>query len=194
MTTDANNVTVHYTGAVRVAAVGTTAPTGSSGSFGAGWIDLGYISEDGITETPNADWNEIRAWQNRDIVRRTLNSSDVEFQFQMIESKQEVLELYYPGSVMQHSAGADPVINIVAPSYDVRAFAFDYIDGTKHERIIVPKGVVTDRGDIVHNGTDAVFYEVTVTALASGLVDADGRSIYATRTSDNPAWAAFSSA
>jgi hypothetical protein len=194
MTLDANNVRVPYTGAARVAPVGTAAPTGSTGVFGAGWVDLGYIHEDGITETPNADWNEVRAWQGRTVVRRTLTSSDVQWQFQLIEQKQETLELYYTGAVMTQTSGQDARLDIVAPSWDPRAFALDLIDGTIHERIIIPQATVTDRGEITYNGTDAIAYDVTITALPSGAVDGQGRPIYATKWSDNPAWVANSSA
>lgn len=195
MANDANNVRVHSNGAIRVAPVGTAFPTaGTSASFGAGWVDLGYISEDGVTETPNADWSEIRAWQGRAIVRRTLTSSDVTFQFQCIESKQEVLELYYAGSEMRRTTGQDPFIQIVAPTYDVRAFGIDLWDGLIHERIVIPKGVVSDRGEVTYNGTDPAAYDLTITALDSGVLDSNNRPIYATRYSDSPAWSAFSSA
>jgi hypothetical protein len=193
MTLNANNVRVPYTGAARVAPVGTTAPTASTGVFGAGWADLGYISEDGITETPNADWQEIRAWQGRTVVRRTLTSSDVQWQFRLIEQKLEVLELYYSSSQVQDVAAGDARIDIVAPGWDPRAFAIDLIDGAVHERIIIPQATVTDRGEITYNGVDEISYDVTITALPSGLVDADGRPIYATKWSDNPAWATVSS-
>lgn len=194
MTLDPDNVLVHYTGAVRVADVGTTSPTSSTDSFGAGWVDLGYIHEDGIKETPNADWGEIRAWQNRAIVRRTLNSSDVQYQFAMLESKQEVLEAYWIGSEMLADGSGGAVLPVVAPTWQPRAWALDFIDGAIHERIIIPRATVTDRGEITHNGTDGIAYDVTITALDSGLVDANGNAIYATKYSNNPAWLEFSSA
>ena len=187
------NVKVAFTGAVRTAILGTTAPATSVAVFGAGWVDLGYISEDGVTETPNAEWNEIRAWQGRTIVRRSLTSADVQWKFTMIESKQETLEAFYVGSEMS-VAGTEGILPIVSPSWNPRAWALDWIDGTVHERTIIPKATVTERGDVVYNGEDAIGYEVTITAIPSGAVDASGSPIFATKYSDNPAWRAFSSA
>lgn len=192
MTLDANKVRVAITGAVRTAALGTTLPTDPSTAYGVGFVDLGYVSEDGVTETPSATWNEIRAWQNRSIVRRTLSDSGIEFKFTLIESKQETLEQFHTGSEMLVSAGIAH-LPVVAPKYDPRVWAFDVVDGSTLVRILVPNGVVSDRGPIVYNGTDPIGYELTVTANDSGLTDANGRPIYARKYSNDAAWAAFSS-
>lgn len=192
MPNNADNVRVAITGSVRTAVLGTTLPTSPVPAYGVGFVDLGYVGEDGITETPSASWNDIRGWQNRTIVRRTLQDSNIEFSFTLIESKQETLEMYHPGSAMEVAAGIAR-LPVVSPKYDPRVWAFDIIDGSTLTRIIVPKGVVTETGAIVYNGTDPIGYEMTVEALDSGLVDAAGRPIYANKYSNDPAWAAFSS-
>lgn len=192
MTLDADNVRVAITGAVRTAVLGTALPTNPTAAYGVGYVDLGYVGEDGVTETPSSSWNEIRAWQNRAIVRRTLQESNIEFGFTLIESKQETLEMYHPGSAMEVAAGVAR-LPVVAPKYDPRVWAFDVIDGSTLVRIIIPKGVVTETGAIVYNGTDPIGYELKVEALDSGTVDAAGQPIYANKYSNDPAWAEFSS-
>lgn len=157
-----SNVTVGLTGGVRVAAVGTTAPTGPTGVYAAGWTELGYLSEDGITEANDSDTTEIKAWQNGATVRKVISSSETTFQFTVIETNKETWGLYYPGSTFATATGTTTA-TIKVPTADPRAFAFDVIDGDKHLRIIVPKGEISERGDLVYKGDEAIGYEFTMT-------------------------------
>ncbi len=193
MATNADNVRVAVTGAVRTAPVGTTAPTNSTSSFATGWVDLGYISDAGITESQNQEWTEITAWQNRDIVRRALTSTENTWQFTVIETTQTALELYHAGSSVDGTGAGTYKLEVVAPTDDVRAFGIDVIDGSIHTRIIVPKGVVSERGDIVYDGETPIGYELTIAARASGVLDGNGSMIYAYKYSDDPGWGSLSS-
>ena len=50
MALDSDNVIVAVTGAVYVAPTGTAAPTASDSTLNVAFVDLGYVSADGITE------------------------------------------------------------------------------------------------------------------------------------------------
>lgn len=54
-------------------------------------------------------------------------------------------------------------IDVLAPTADPRAFVLDVIDGTKHIRIYVPNGEVSERGDIVYANGEPIGYDVTIT-------------------------------
>ena len=71
MALDSDNVRVAVTGAVYVAPTGTTAPTASGSSLDAAFIDLGYVSSDGITEGIDKSTTQIRSWQDGSLVRAT---------------------------------------------------------------------------------------------------------------------------
>jgi hypothetical protein len=94
----------------------------------------------------------------------------------------EVLARYHKGStITPTSAHGFSTIEIAAAQADSRAWGFDVVDGTNHIRIILERAEVTERGDIVYNNSDAIGYEMTVTAypndtgvVAVKLVDADG--------------------
>lgn len=167
MATVADNVLVALTGSALVAPVGTTAPTLATTAWGVGFVDLGYVSEDGITESHEDDTAEIPAWQRGDIVRRLITGSSAQYQLTLIETTKAALELYHKGSpvVGVHASGHGPASqSIVSPTVDRRAFGFDIIDGAKIVRMVIPQGEVTERGEIVYKNDEAIGFELTVTA------------------------------
>lgn len=104
MALDAKNVRVAVTGAALVAPLGTTAPTDSTTAVAATFKDVGYISEDGVTQSISTDVSDIKAWQNGDVVRKVQTSHDYTLQFSMIETTDTTLKLYYADSTA--TAGA----------------------------------------------------------------------------------------
>lgn len=178
MALEPDNVRVALTGAVYEAPKGTTAPTDSTSAYGAGWGDLGWLSDDGIEEDYNDDVKDIKAWQGGQTVRKVISGSEATYKFTCIETSARVLELYHKGSVV--AAG---VIEVMTPSPDERAFAFDVVDGDVHERIIIPRGEVTERGAIQYKTDEAKAYELTITAYP----DEDG--LVCIKYSDAASWA-----
>lgn len=178
------NVNIAITGAVYASAAGTTvtAPTTATSVLDTDLDDLGYISEDGITESYNDSTSEIKAWQGGAVVREVISGSKATFEFEMIENKREAAELYHKGSVVETDGATGWKMDIMTPAADRRVFVFDVIDGTDHIRIYVPNGEVTTRGDIVYKSDDKIGYHVTVTAYPT-----DG--VVATKFTDKSSWA-----
>ncbi|WP_455713683.1 phage tail tube protein [Streptomyces uncialis] len=179
---DANAVRVAITGAAYVGPRGTTAPTDATTPWPAGVRDIGWISDDGITESNSAETTEIKGWQGGQTVRKVISSSEVTFTFTAIETSKTVLELYHKGSKVVTTTGKS-VLAIKAPGPDRRLFGFDVIDGGSHLRIAIPDGEVTETGDITYKGDEAIAYEITITAYPGP----DGT--VAIKYSDDPAWA-----
>lgn len=163
MALDASKVRVAITGAIYVGPVGSTAPTNATSAVDSAFNDLGYVSEDGLTESHPDDIQEIAAWQNGAVVRRVISKSETTFQFTLIETKKGTLELYYKGSTVE-IAGSGYKMDVLTPTADPRAFVIDVIDGDKHERIHIASGEVSERGDRSRSNADASGYEVTLTA------------------------------
>ncbi|MFD7584194.1 hypothetical protein ACFV84_01975 [Kitasatospora sp. NPDC059811] len=181
MALNADAVRVALTGAAYAAPKGTTAPTDATSTWPAGAVDLGWISDDGITESNSADTSEIKAWQHGQTVRKVISGSEMSFKFTCIETSKSVLELYHKGSKIITTSGKS-VLAIKAPGSDRRMFGFDVVDGNSHLRIVVPDGEVTEVGDIAYKNAEAIAYELTITAYPS----ADGTVAY--KYSDDPAW------
>jgi hypothetical protein len=181
MANDAANVQVAVSALASVGPTGTTAPTDSTTALAVGFAGLGWISEDGITESYSDDTTEIRG-NDGTVLRRVITGSSATLQFTLLESKTDVLELYHKGGTMSGSAGAFK-IDVKAPNTDQRSFVFDVLDGTEHLRLYVPLGEVTERGDIVYSNSQPIGYNVTVSCYP------DSSGVLLTKFSDNAAWA-----
>src|SRR5690606_25138384 len=82
------NVRVAVTGAVMVGPTSASAPTDAD-TPPVGFDDLGYISEDGITETRERSTDQLRAWQNADVLREVVTEASISYTFRMVETKAE---------------------------------------------------------------------------------------------------------
>lgn len=168
---NADNVRRTSSGGVRVAPIGTTAPADLVTAYAAGWLELGWLSEDGITETPNQDVTEFKGLGGV-TVRKVISSSETTFQFTIIERNGPTWDLYYPGSTRTTAAGITTLI-VKSPVADPRAFAFDVLDGAaNHTRIEVPKGEISERGELVFKSDEMEAYQFTMTCYPA----ADGET------------------
>lgn len=178
-------VRVGITGEMFVAPVGSTAPTDSTTALDGAFVGLGYVSEDGITESYDDTVEDIRAWQLGQIVRTITSESKATLELTLIETKAAVLELFHKGSTVETS-GTEWRLDVKAPSPDPRAFVLNVIDGSNHLRLWVPRGEVEQRGAIQYANNSAEGYEVTITCYPN----ADQTVL--TKFSDDPNFGATS--
>jgi hypothetical protein len=166
MAANAANVLVGTTGAVYSAVLGSTAPTGATVAWAAAWKELGYIGEDGITENPGLDNEEIKAWQSGAVIRKVITGSTLDFSFECIETNQTVLGLFYPGSVITQVVGppAETKLDQKLPVPAFVAIGLDVIDGTVLERIIIPRAQLSAREERTYANAAARGYNVTLSA------------------------------
>lgn len=161
MALDSTNVRVAVSGAVYVGATTETAPTSTSTALGTGWTDLGYVSADGIAEATSRSTNQIRAWQDASLVREVVTEATYKLTFTLLETKAEVLELYYGSALSTGVLSGDP-----AATGGRKSFVLDVVDGADIERIYIPSGEITEVGERTLASGDAIGYQVTVTAYA----------------------------
>lgn len=178
---DANNVRSALTGAVYRAPLGSTLPTNPTSPWAVAFEELGYVSEDGLTETRSDDWNAIRAWQNRTIVRQLLTGSDYTLAFSLLETTAVGLETYHSGSLMTDN-GSVATMEVMEPTEQHYVFGLDVLDGDVHMRLIIPDGQVTEVGEIVYKNGEPLMYPLTITARS----DPDG--LVAIKMSDAEGW------
>ena len=157
---DVDEVRVGVDGVVSVAPTGTAAPTSAVAALNAAFKDLGYVSEDGVTETSNQTTEPVRAWQKNKVVRTLVTEGDVQFQFTLIQTSADVIAFYYGGTVATDGS-------IIVDSTQERprqALVLDVIDGDETVRAYAPEAQITEVGDIVYQNGAPIGYEVTVTA------------------------------
>ena len=177
MAANAANVLVGTTGAIYVAPLGSTAPTGATPVWAAAWKELGYIGEDGVTENSGIDNEEIKAWQSGAVIRKVITGSTCDFSFECIETNLNVLALFYPGSTVTPVTGppAESKLDQKLPVPTFVALGLDVVDGSVLERIIVPRAQMSSREERTYANADARGYTVTMSASP------DSANVLATR-------------
>ena len=172
MALDSSNARVAVTGTVSMAPVASTAPTDASTALAAAFLDLGYVTDSGVTETRDRSTNSLRGWQNSDLMREVVTEADLSFGLTLAETKKETVELYYGNAVVALSGGVPIVPTKTGGRH---AFVIDAVDGTEFIRTYVPSGEVLEVGEMVYQNGELIGYEITIKAYTtSALLDADG--------------------
>lgn len=162
MALSADSVVVGITGKCYVGPTTATAPTASDSTL-TGFTELGYVSADGIAHALDKSTNQIRAWQNADLVRETVTEATETFTFSLLETNEAVLELYFGATMTLGKIEVNP-----AATGGRKSFVIDVVDGDKVIRHYIPSGeVLAVEAQTIANG-EALMYGVTVTAYATG--------------------------
>lgn len=156
---DIEEVYVAVDGIVAVGVFGTaTAPTSAVSDLGVSWTDLGYVSEDGVTETTEQSTSVLRAWQKRKKVRTLVEEGSVRYQLKLIQTNKETVALYYGGTV----ASDGSIVIDPTKERPVIAIDLDVIDGDNVVRAYAPEAQVIEVGDQVYSSGEAIGYDVTI--------------------------------
>lgn len=182
MALDATQVRIGITGEVYRGTLAAAAPTSSVSALPSDYEGLGYVSEDGVTENWDDSVDNIVAWQNATTVRASTTESTASLSFTLIQTNGVVLETFHRGSTMVQPTAGNFRLDVKPVTADPRKWVLDVIDGTKHTRIFVGNGEITERGEIVYQNGEAVGYPVTIQCYP----DANGNLMQ--KFSDDTAW------
>lgn len=164
MAKNLSNVRIYgdQSSAVYVAAKGTTGPT-TLAAPGAGFTEIGWISEDGLTRGRAQDATSFRAWQGAQVVRRKITSTEDTFSFQALEENVVTHGLVYRGQVPTVAAGVATTTVTNQSVVDDRAWVIDLVDGDVTKRFVIPSGSYEQSGDETYSNGDMTVYEFTIT-------------------------------
>lgn len=160
-------------GAVYRAPKGTTLPTDASTALANTFVDMGYISEDGVSNSNSPDSEKIKAWGGQTVLVVVNEKSD-SFKLTFLESlNTNVLETVYGTANVTTGTGT---ISVVANAATLGEFVYviDMVMGTAMKRIVIPAGSLSEVGDIVYKDNEPVGYEVTLECLP----DSSGNNHY----------------
>lgn len=156
---DSNEVLVAVTGGIFVDLAGNEVLPSDGTSSLAAWDELGYATDAGIVQAIQSQLSDIQAWQNADVVRKVQTSHDVTYATALMQTNAKTAETYY--------GDYDPALKrsrLTGKMLPVRKWVFDVFDGPQKIRVVVPRGQITDRGDVSYVSANAITYPVTITA------------------------------
>ena len=87
----------------------------------------------------------------------------------MIETKKEVLELFYSDPDATATA-----VKITGKQAKHETYVLDVLDGDKTVRLVIPDGQVVERGEVTFKNEEAIGYQVTIVAYP----DSKGVKVY----------------
>ena len=164
MAKDRTNIRIYGddASAVWVAPKGTTGPT-TLAAPGVGYVEVGWLSEDGIDFSRDANLAEFNGFQGGAIVRTKKTSVKDTFKFVCLEETATTLGLAYAGVTPTTVTGVDTFHIANQTASDERAWVVDVVDGTITKRYVVASGEAELTGTIAHKNSDMTMYEFTVT-------------------------------
>lgn len=162
-------------GAVFRAPAGTAIPKTVSEELPAAYKSVGYISEDGVTNSNSPSSENIKAWGG-DVVDTYQTEKPDTYKFTMIEAlRDEVMKAVYGDKNVSGDLSTGITVKATSDEATECVWVIDQIlRGNVKKRIVIPSGKVTAVDDIVYKGNQAIGYPVTITAM----VDDNGVTHY----------------
>lgn len=143
------------------APAGTTLPTNFSTALGNSFVNLGFISEDGVTESISTD-SEQMVDMNGDVICVASSSREENITLTLVEIKKDTLAEIYGQANVTDASG---VITVKHKASDMpqRVYVLELLlkDGRKW-RQVVPAGQVTEVGDLTLASGELAGREITI--------------------------------
>ena len=119
-----------------------------------------------MTNSNSPSVTSIKAWGGDTVLVIQEEKPDT-FQLTLIEAlNEEVLKVIYGASNYSGALSTGIAIKANATEQVAGVWAIDMIlNGGGVKRIVIPNGVISEVGDIVYSDTEAIGYEITITAL-----------------------------
>lgn len=152
-------------GSIWRAPKGTVLPTSVTEALNEAFKNMGYCSEDGITNANNPESEKEKAWGGNVVLNVMIEKNDT-FKMKLIESLNvDVLKAIYGEENVTGSLTEG--ITVQANTKDMEEFAWviDMMmkDGAA-KRIVVPQGKITEMEEINYVDNKSIGYGITVSA------------------------------
>lgn len=167
MATTATNVTVgkpKVGGAVFWAPIGSTLPASATESLDAAFVDLGYVSEDGLTNNNSPESDTVKAWGGDTVLTLQTDRPDT-FALTLIEAMNtDVLKTIYGASNVTVDGSGNITVKATSDEMTAGCWVVDMIlKGGRGKRVVIPNGTITELSEIVYKDDEAVGYGITIT-------------------------------
>lgn len=151
-------------GAIHWAPLGSTLPTSATASLDAAFVELGYVSEDGLTNNNSPESDTVKAWGGDTVLNLQTDRPDT-FALTLLESlNEDVLKTIYGTSNVTKDESGNITVKATAEEMTSGCWVFDMIvKGGRAKRIVVPNGTISELGEITYKDDEAVGYNITIT-------------------------------
>lgn len=163
-------------GAVYRAPLGTALPTDATTALAAAFEDMGYISENGVVNGNSPDTEKIREWGGQVVLIVSTEKPDT-FKMTFLEALNgNVLKTVYGDNNVTVDAQAGTISVVAnAAALEEHVYVIDVaMRGGAMKRTAIPRGALSELGDIVYKADEAIGYEVTLDCMP----DASGNNHY----------------
>lgn len=160
-------------GHVYRAPIGTTLPTTAISTLDTTkFVDMGYISEDGVTNSNSPEMETVKAWGGTPVLIVQTSREDT-FQLKFISAMNlEVQKMVYGATNVSGSALSTGIsVSVNSKELEDYVYVIEMIaTGNIAHRVVIPCAKPTSIGDIAYTDNEPVGYDVTLgcTADSSG--------------------------
>lgn len=165
------------TGAILSSATLKPKPTGVDDAL-TGFLDSGYINEDGLSIGTNKKFEEIKDW-NLDVIRKILSEYSHEVKWTAISQNEQAWKNFagdknVKATPATSSHGKQLEVAFSAEEPLRKSWAFKIKDGSRKMLIYVPDGQAQGDGDLEFKKNSAIGLPILLTTFP----DAEGKHIY----------------
>lgn len=182
MSLDAAELTVGANGSINIASYGTTLPTDIDEALHADFLELGYVTEDGVTFKDGKTIEGKKAWQSFYDVRKIVTARDAMVKFTLEQWNRFTVILAFGGGAVTDTANGVKYEPPNPEDIDERSAVIAWTDGDKDYRIVIPKCIVADDVETNLKRTDLALLPITL-----GVIGVDGFKPWTFLTND-PNW------
>lgn len=161
-------------GAIYQAPTTATLPTDTTSEL-TGFNCLGYVSDDGLTNSNSPSATSVKAWGG-DTVLSILGDKVDQFKFTLLEVLNiDVLKTVFGSANVTGTLEDGITVTANSKDLDEFAYAIDMVmrDNTV-KRVVIPRAKVISVGDVVYSDGEAVGYDITIECYP----DASGNTHY----------------
>ena len=153
-------------GAIFRAPKGTTLPTSATAELDPAFKDIGYVSEDGVTNSNARESEEIKAWGGTTVLTSQTSVTDT-WQAQFIEAMNvEVLKMVFGENNVTGDIATGITVTVNGAEALEYAYVFDMVlKGGVLKRVVLPCAKLSELGDTVYKDDEAIAYDVTLAAM-----------------------------
>lgn len=152
-------------GSIYAAKIGTVLPTDAKTTLNEGFKQLGYVSEDGVSNGRSIETEKVKAWGGDNVIT-TQTGNDDTFKFKLIESLNvDVLKTIYGEENVEGELETGITVKVNSKETGAASWIIDMVlKGGVAKRIVIPSAAITSMEEIVYKDNSAIGYGITLTA------------------------------